>query len=58
MRLGEFRTKTRDLDNKLIICLSNYQDNQYNIVEELDLDMCTDNKIFLRIINNEEKING
>ena len=54
MRLGEFRTKTRDLDNRLIICLSNYTDNSYDVIEELDIDLCNDNMLFLRIIPKEE----
>ena len=50
MRLGEFRTKTRDCENKLKIRLSVYDDIKHNAdgYIELDIDMVTDNNIYLR----------
>lgn len=58
MRLGEFRTKTRDCENKLKIRLSVYDDIKYNAdgYIELDIDMVTDNNIYLRPMgeNNDE----
>lgn len=45
MRLGMFRAKTRDLDNKLFIRLSDYDDGRCYAVE---IDFVSDNEIFLR----------
>lgn len=52
MRLGEFRTKTRECENKLNIKLSVYNLIEYNKngFVELDIDMVTDNDIFLRVV--------
>ena len=54
MRLGEFRTKTRDCENKLKINLSVYDDIKHNAdgYIELDIDMVTDNIIYLRPIDD------
>ena len=54
MRLGEFRTKTRDCKNKLNINLSVYDDIKHNAdgYIELDIDMVTDNDIYLRPIDD------
>jgi len=51
-RLGEFRSKFRDCDNKLQVCLSNYKDGE---IYELDIDMITDHCIFLRVVSPYEK---
>ena len=50
MRLGEFRTKTRDFENKLCVRLSVYDDINYNSegFVELELDMVADDNIYLR----------
>lgn len=52
MRLGEFRTKTRDCENKLKLRLSVYDaiEHNGNGYVELDIDMVTDNTIYLRRI--------
>ena len=52
MRLGELRTKTKELENGLKIKLSVYDlilpnDNGY---VELDIDIVTENDIFFRVI--------
>lgn len=56
MRLGEFRTKTRDCENKLKIRLSVYDDIKYNAdgYIELDIDMITDNNIYLRPMGEDD----
>lgn len=53
MRLGEFRTKTRDCENKLKLRLSVYDtiEHDENGYVELDIDMVTDNVVYLRMIN-------
>lgn len=49
MRLGEFRTLTRELDNKLLIRISNYDsDGGYNATDDLEFVLVTDNVIYLR----------
>ena len=49
MRLGEFRTKTRDHDNRLIIQVATYDEDKGVIIHDVDLDIITENHIFLRI---------
>lgn len=54
MRLGELRTKTRELDNGLFIRLSVYEDivcNSDGFVE-LELDVVTDDSVYLRGVND------
>lgn len=55
MRLGEFRTKTRDCENKLKLRLSVYDaiEHNENGYVELDIDMVTDNVVYLRMINDD-----
>jgi hypothetical protein len=55
MRLGEFRTKTRDCENKLKLRLSVYDaiEHNKNGYVELDIDMVTDNVVYLRMINDD-----
>lgn len=53
MRLGELRTKTRELDNGLRIRLSVYEDivcNSDGFVE-LELDIVTDDYIYMRCLD-------
>ena len=45
VRLGMFRTMTRDLDNKLFIRLSDYDNGKCYAV---DIDFISENEIFLR----------
>ena len=55
MRLGEFRTKTKDSENKKEIRLSIYNiinHNRQGFVD-LDIDMVTDDYIYLRVIGDE-----
>ena len=47
MRLGELKSKTRDCDGRQIIALSDYEDGT---VKELEIDMATENHLFLRIV--------
>lgn len=47
MRLGEFKTKTREFDGRQIIYLSDYTDGT---VKELEIDIVTENGIYLRTI--------
>ena len=52
MRLGEFRTKTKDSENKKEIRLSIYNvitNNKQGYIN-LDIDMITDDYIYLRVI--------
>lgn len=56
MRLGEFRTKTKDSENKKEIRLSIYNiinHNRQGFVN-LDIDMVTDDYIYLRVIGDEK----
>lgn len=54
MRLGEFRTLTREMDNKLIIRLSCYDQEKGVTTHNLEWDMCNDNEIYLRIVDDSE----
>lgn len=55
MRLGELRTKTRDLDNRLIIRLVDYfNDEGVQIYDIIDIDMVTENEIFFRLMEEEK----
>ena len=54
MRLGELRTKTRDLDNRLIIRLVDYFNDGGMQIYDIDIDMVTDNEIFLRLMEEEK----
>ena len=53
IRLGEFRTKSREMDNKLIIRLSCYDEIKGVRTFDLDWDMSNDNEIYLRVINDD-----
>lgn len=55
MRLGEFRTKTRDCENKLKLRLSIYDaiEHNENGYVELDIDMVTDGVVYLRMVNDD-----
>ena len=52
--LGVFRTKTRELDNRLNIRLSVYDDIEWNEngFIELELDIVTEDSIYLRGVKN------
>lgn len=47
MRLGELRSKTRDLDNKLIVRLSNYEDGT---TKDIEIDIATENFLYIRVV--------
>lgn len=46
MRLGEFRTKTKNLDNHYIIRMSNYDDG--TVYDDLEIDIINNEAIYLR----------
>lgn len=52
MRLGEFRSKTRELDNKLKIRLSVYEVIKHNVdgFVELEIDSANSENLFLRVV--------
>ena len=55
MRLGEFRTKTKELDNGKQIRLSIYNvisHNRQGFIG-LDIDVVTDDCIYLRVVEDE-----
>lgn len=54
MRLGELRTKTRDLDNRLIIRLVDYFNDGGIKIHDIDIDMVTENEIFFRLMEEEK----
>ena len=53
MRLGEFRTNTREMDNKLIIRLACYDETEGVTTHNLEWDMSNDNEIYLRVVKEE-----
>lgn len=50
MRLGELRTLTREMDNKLIVKLACYDEVQGVTIHNLEWDMSNDNEIYLRVV--------
>ena len=54
MRLGELRTKTRNLDNRLIIRLVDYFSDGGMQIYDIDIDIVTENEIFLRLMEEEK----
>ena len=50
IRLGEFRSLTREKDNRLFIRLSDYNDLG-NAVKVLEVDIVTDDAIYFRVID-------
>lgn len=55
MRLGELRTITREMDNKLIIRLACYDDVKGVTTHNLEWDMSNDQELYLRVVDNERK---
>ena len=51
MRLGEFRTKTKNLDNRYVLRVSNYEDG--TVYEDLEIDIVTKDAIYLRRVKKE-----
>ena len=54
MRLGELRTKTRELDNRLMIRLACYDEVKGVRIHDLDWDMSNDNEIYLRVVEDDK----
>lgn len=54
MRLGEFRTKTRDLENKQLIQIAFYDETRGVTIYDVDIDIATDSTIFLRLDGEAE----
>ena len=54
MRLGELRTKTRDLDNRLVIRLVDYFNDGGVQIYDIDIDIVTENEIFFRLMEEEK----
>lgn len=52
MRLGELRSQTKDLDNRLFVYISNY-DGTGEHVKALEIDIATDNAIFFRVVDED-----
>ena len=50
MRLGEFRTFSREMDNRLIIRLACYDTVKGVRVYNLEWDMSNDNELYLRVV--------
>jgi len=53
MRLGELRTVTRDMDNKLIVKVASYDTEKGVRIFDVAFDVSNDSEIYLRIINDE-----
>lgn len=54
MRLGELRTVTKDMDNKLIVKAATYDEEVGVQIFDVDFDMSNDNEIYLRIQKETE----
>lgn len=54
MRLGEFRTITREFDNRLKIRLSCYDETKGGRTFDLEFDMSNENELYLRVVNEDE----
>lgn len=50
MRLGELRTVTKDMDNKLIVKVATYDTTKGVQIYDVAFDMRNDSEIFLRTI--------
>lgn len=51
MRLGEFRTLSREFDNRLKINLACYDDDKGVRIFNLEFDMSNDNELFFRVVD-------
>lgn len=52
MRLGEWRTVTRDMDNKLIIKVAKYDTTKGVEIFDVAFDMSNDSEVYLRIVED------
>ena len=50
MRLGELRTITRDMDNKLIVKVASYDTDKGVMIYDVLWDMSNDNELYLRLV--------
>lgn len=57
MRLGEFRTLSRDFDNRLIIRLSTYDTVKGCQTYDLEFDMSNENELYFRVVSNDGEVN-
>lgn len=53
IRLGEFRTLSREFDNKLIIKLACYDDVKGVRIHNLEFDMSNDNELYFRVVDDD-----
>ena len=51
MRLGEFRTMTREMDNRLIIKVASYDGVKGIHIHDVLWDMSNDNELYLRVVD-------
>lgn len=51
MRLGELRTVTRDMENKLLVKVASYDTVKGVQVYDVAFDMSNDHEIYLRIVD-------
>ena len=51
MRLGELRTVTRDMENKLIVKVASYDTTKGVQIRDVAFDMSNDNELYLRIVD-------
>ena len=55
MRLGEFRTLSREFDNRLVMKLACYDDEKGVTIHNLEFDMSNDHELYLRVVEDECK---
>ena len=55
MRLGELRTVTRDMENKLIVKVASYDTTKGVQIHDVAFDMSNDNELYLRIIDGDDE---
>ena len=53
MRLGELRTVTREMDNKLIVKVANYDTTKGVEIFDVAFDISNNNELYLRIIRDD-----
>ena len=53
MRLGELRTVTRDMDNKLVVKVSSYDPVKGVRIFDVAFDVSNDSEIYLRIVGED-----
>lgn len=53
MRLGELRTRTRELENKYIVKCAKYTNRGVEYYD-VEIDILTDDELYLRLIEEEE----